>query len=129
MKKYFKNLFSWHSSASRTLWWSIAIPTFIPWIVLGPAIFVSALFLPFFFLSALHFLLGILIFPLLVLLVLLTLYVGIHVLYIVVSIRRYKDLGKSPLWFLIIFIPVVGVFFQVLELGFFAGKKNEELLA
>jgi uncharacterized membrane protein YhaH (DUF805 family) len=125
MKKYFLDLFNLKNGASRTHWWVIAIPTFVPWLLLGPAIFVSILFAPLFLLSALTFLLGVVLLPLFFLLILVSLYVFIHILYVLVSIKRYRDLGMSPLWFLVVFVPVVGIIIQIVQLGFLKGRDQE----
>ncbi len=125
MKKYFLDLFNLKKGVSRTYWWGVAIPTFVPWLLLGPAIFVSILFAPLFLFSALTFLLGVALFPLFFLLILVSLYVFIHILYVLVSIKRYRDLGMSSLWFLVVFVPVVGIIIQILQLGFLKGKVQE----
>ena len=53
---------------------------------------------------------------------------GAYVLYfaifwplLLVGIKRYHDRGKSGLWFLILFIPVIGTIWQAIELGFLRG--------
>ena len=116
-----------HTPATRGEWWLVAVITFIPWGLLAPVLFVSPLFLPMMLLMTLNFLMGITILPLIVLLTLTTLYVFVHVLYIIVSIRRFKDLKMSPLYILFIYIPFVGVLSQMLLLGFVKGKRSEEM--
>lgn len=51
-----------------------------------------------------------------------------HVLmyiYVTTSVRRYHDLGKSGLWFLIVFVPFIGWLWQLIELGFFEGTQGD----
>jgi len=126
MKKY-SNYINYESfGTKRSEWWAVALLVFFPWMLLGPAVFISALFIPFFFFSVMGFLMSLFIVPLLVATLFVSLYIALHVLYVIVSLRRYAAIGKNPLWFLIIFVPVVGVIWQALELGFVKGKKNVE---
>jgi len=41
-----------------------------------------------------------------------------------ISIKRYHDLGKAGWWVLVAFIPVIGIFWMILELGFFPGTPG-----
>jgi LSD1 subclass zinc finger protein len=43
---------------------------------------------------------------------------------IAVSIKRYHDRGKPGIWVLIIFIPVIGIVWQFVELGLFPGDPS-----
>ena len=113
-----------NTPATRTEWWIVAVPFFAPWIILAPLVLVSMLFIPFFLMSVLSFILGLFIIPLLFIVTLLSFFVFIHVLYVIVSLRRYKDLGKSGLWIFVILIPVVGGLWQIIELGFVKGKTD-----
>lgn len=40
-------------------------------------------------------------------------------------VRRYHDRGKSGLWFLITFIPIVGPIWMLIELGFLSGDRRD----
>ncbi len=126
MKKFIHKLVDMKTSATRFEWWTVALLTFIPWGLFAPVLFVSPLFLPLTLLTMLNFLMGITVIPLIVLLSLTTLSVFIHVLYVIVSIRRFRDLKMSPLCILLAYIPFVGVLSQILLLGFVKGKKSED---
>ena len=43
---------------------------------------------------------------------------------VVVSIKRWHDVGKSGLWELIIFVPVIGMFWKLVVCGFFPGTDG-----
>jgi uncharacterized membrane protein YhaH (DUF805 family) len=125
MKKISQKLVDMHTPATRLEWWLVALLTFIPWGLFAPVLFVSPLFLPMILLMTLNFLMGITLLPLTVLLTLLTLSVFIHVLYIIVSLRRFKDLRMSPLYLLFFCVPFIGVLSQIFLLGFIKGKRVE----
>ncbi len=40
------------------------------------------------------------------------------------SVRRYHDLDKSGYWFAVFLIPVLGLVWQIVELGFSSGTKG-----
>lgn len=40
------------------------------------------------------------------------------------AVRRYHDRGKSGWWWFVALIPVVGLFWQVVELGFLPGERG-----
>lgn len=40
------------------------------------------------------------------------------------SVKRYHDRGKSGVWFLIIFVPFIGGFWQLIECGFCSGDDG-----
>jgi uncharacterized membrane protein YhaH (DUF805 family) len=44
---------------------------------------------------------------------------------IVVTIKRYHDRNKSGWWILIIFIPIVGAIWQLIECGFLRGTVGQ----
>lgn len=124
MKKYFTNLLDLQKGATRAEWWTIAILTFSPWAFLSPIIFISLFFIPYTLLLTMDFLMGVPLIPLAVFLFLVTLFFFIHLLFIIVSIRRYKDLRMSPCFLLGTFIPFIGVLSQIVLLGFVKGKKD-----
>lgn len=41
------------------------------------------------------------------------------------SVKRYHDRGKSGWWFLIVFVPLIGGFWQLIECGFCSGDDGE----
>lgn len=125
MKKtqhFYATMINMNMPATRTEWWIIATLFFFPWIIFAPLVLVSMLFVPFFFMSLLSFVLSLFLIPLLFLITLVSIFACLQVLYVIVSLRRYKDLGKSGLWFFVIFIPVIGSLWQIVELGFIKGK-------
>ncbi len=127
MKKFTQKLVDLHVPATRGEWWVVALATFVPWGLFAPVLFVSPLFLPMVLLTVLNFLMGITVLPLIVLLSLVTLSVFVHVLYIIVSIRRFRDLKMNPLCILFAYIPFVGVLSQIFILGFVKGKQRVEV--
>jgi uncharacterized membrane protein YhaH (DUF805 family) len=42
-----------------------------------------------------------------------------------VSAQRYHDLGKSGWWFLLVFVPLIGPIWQLIELGFISGDLED----
>lgn len=125
MKKYFTQLIDLKKEANRGEWWTVAILTFIPWIFFSPLVFTSLFFIPYTLLVTMDFLMKVPLIPLAVLLFLITLFFFVHLIYIIVSIRRYKDLKMSPLFLLGTFIPFIGVVSQIIILGFLKGKKED----
>ncbi len=124
-KKYIKNLFNQNVPAKRIEWWPVALLCLAPWALLGPTVFVSALFIPFFLFTVLGFLLNLYLVPLLAFTFLVTIFLFLHIVYVAVSLRRYKDLGKGKVWFLVILVPFIGIVWQVIELGFMKRKENK----
>lgn len=43
---------------------------------------------------------------------------------IAISVKRFHDRGKSGWWYLIIFIPLIGPLWWLIELGFFRGDPG-----
>lgn len=41
-----------------------------------------------------------------------------------VTVKRYHDRGKSGVWFLIVFVPIVGPLWQLVECGFLPGTAG-----
>ena len=43
---------------------------------------------------------------------------------IAISVKRFHDRGKSGWWYLIIFVPLIGPLWWLIELGFFRGDPG-----
>jgi uncharacterized membrane protein YhaH (DUF805 family) len=42
-----------------------------------------------------------------------------------ISAQRYHDLGKSAWWTLLVFVPIIGLIWQLVELGFISGHLED----
>jgi uncharacterized membrane protein YjjP (DUF1212 family) len=123
MKKIAKKVLAKEFGSQRHEWWIVAVFCLLPWIFLGPVVFLSTLFVPFFFITLLGFILNFKVLAVLFLVSLLSLFVALHIFYYVVSVRRYQSLGKGAQWMLVLLLPLVGIVWQVLELGFVKEKR------
>jgi uncharacterized membrane protein YhaH (DUF805 family) len=52
-------------------------------------------------------------------------YLAALVVNISTSVKRYHDRGKSGFWFFIVFVPVIGGIWQLIELGFCSGDDGD----
>ena len=41
-----------------------------------------------------------------------------------VTVKRYHDRGKGGVWFLVVFIPIIGPLWQLIECGFLPGTEG-----
>jgi len=54
----------------------------------------------------------------------LVVYLAVIVVNLAVCVRRYHDRGKSGFWIFLMFIPIIGIIWQFIELGFLAGDPG-----
>ncbi len=110
-------LFGFQGRANRAKWWLVALAIFVVEAIVFAAIFGAATVSgdPERAASAIGPIAGI------VILVLVVLATWIHV---AVAVKRYHDRNKSGWWVLIVFVPVIGGLWYLIECGFLRGTPG-----
>ncbi len=103
----FATLFSFDGRISRRSFW-FSILVFIGFSVIVGLVYVI--------LSAIDKALGVLVF---------LAYIPLIWMGLATSVKRWHDRGKSGAWVLIVLIPVVGVWWAIIETGFLAGEPGD----
>lgn len=110
-------LFGFQGRANRAKWWLVALAILVVEVIVFAAILGAAAISgnPEQMASAIGPIAGIVIF------VMVVLATWIHV---AVAIKRYHDRNKSGWWVLIVFVPVIGGLWYLIECGFLRGTPG-----
>jgi uncharacterized membrane protein YhaH (DUF805 family) len=110
-------LFGFQGRANRAKWWLVALAVFVVEMIVFSAILGGAAMSgdPEQIASAIGPIAGVVIF------VMVVLATWIH---IAVAVKRYHDRNKSGWWVLIVFVPVIGGLWYLIECGFLRGTPG-----